>query len=221
MSYEYPFRLTKSFGFSALVVSYSYFSNAQTLYEAHMKPKPLSPTYQQAVYYGRHQQRHQQQLQAQQQSIPERTLWSYIIQLSSAIKKVHEQGQAVRVIDVSKVLVTGQNRFVRFLSFLPRLIFRSDSVRIGSCGIFDVLLFGTPQQDISLFQQDDFLKLGRLIFALCTNNVSASNQTNMQKSLEMMKKVYSVDVQALALFLCSKIPKVSGGRHELHWMKRE
>ena len=175
-----------------------------------MKPKPPSPTYQQTVYYGRHQQRHQQ-LQNQQQLIPERTLWSYIIQLLSAIKKVHENGQAVRMIDVSKVLVTGQNRFVLFvkLTFLP-LTLRSDRVRISSCCIFDVLLFGTPQQDITVFQQDDLVKLGRLIFALCTNNVSGSNQSNMQKSLEMMKKVYSVDVQALALFLCSKIPKVCG-----------
>jgi len=82
-----------------------------------MKPKP-PPTYQQAVYYGRHQQRHHQQLQSQQQVIPERTLWSYIIQLLSAIKKVHENGQAVRMIDVTKVLVTGQNRFVLFLSLL-------------------------------------------------------------------------------------------------------
>jgi PAB-dependent poly(A)-specific ribonuclease subunit 3 len=82
-----------------------------------MKPKP-PPTYQQAVYYGRHQQRHQQQLQAQQQVIPERTLWSYIIQLLSAIKKVHEHGQAVRMIDVSKVLVTGQNRFVLFMNLI-------------------------------------------------------------------------------------------------------
>lgn len=98
-------------------MSYAYFPNAQTLYEAHMKPKP-PPTYQQAVYYGRHQQRHQQQLQSQQQVIPERTLWSYIIQLLSAIKKVHENGQAVRMIDVTKVLVTGQNRFVLFLSLL-------------------------------------------------------------------------------------------------------
>lgn len=89
----------------ALVVSYAYYPNARTLYDAHMKPKP-PPAYQQTTYYGRH---HQQQ---QQQTIPERTLWSYIIQIASAIKKVHERGQAVRMIDVTKILVTGQNRFV-------------------------------------------------------------------------------------------------------------
>lgn len=50
--------------------------------------------------------------------LPERTLWSYIVQLASAIKRVHERGQAVRMLDVTKILVTGQNRFVvSFSSF--------------------------------------------------------------------------------------------------------
>ena len=126
-------RFSNTFTFLALVVCYAYFPNAQTLYEAHMKPKP-PPTYQQAVYYGRHQQRHQQQLQAQQQVIPERTLWSYIIQLLSAIKKVHEQGQAVRMIDVSKVLVTGQNRFVLSLCSIF-ILFIFVSIECGSARV--------------------------------------------------------------------------------------
>ena len=93
----------------ALVVVYAYHANAQTLYDAHIKPKV--PAYQQPVYYGRHQQLHKIQ-QAQHQILPERTLWSYIVQLASAIKKVHDKGQAVRMLDVTKILVTGQNRFV-------------------------------------------------------------------------------------------------------------
>lgn len=63
------------------------------------------------MYYGRHQQLHKLQ-QAQHQMLPEPTLWSYIVQLASAIKKVHDRGQAVRMLDVTKILVTGQNRFV-------------------------------------------------------------------------------------------------------------
>ncbi|KAF8900994.1 hypothetical protein CPB84DRAFT_1680170 [Gymnopilus junonius] len=176
---------TKAFNDNSLVVSYAYYPNARTLYEVHMKPKP-PPTYQQTTYYGRH--HHQQQ--QQQQTIPERTLWSYIIQIASAIKKVHERGQAVRMIDVTKILVTGQNR-----------------VRISSCSIFDILLYGAPQQDVTYFQHEDLQKFGKLVFALCTNNMSAANQANLQKSVDSMKKVYSLDVQAFALYLCSKIPK--------------
>lgn len=42
--------------------------------------------------------------------IPETTLWSYITQIASAIKKVHKAGLAVRSIEPSKILVTGKNR---------------------------------------------------------------------------------------------------------------
>ncbi|CAA7262110.1 unnamed protein product [Cyclocybe aegerita] len=175
---------TKSFNDSSLVVVYAYHPNAKTLYEAHVKPKPQ--TQQQTVFYGRHHHRHQQQ---QTQVMPENTLWSYIVQIASAIKKVHERGQAVRMIDVSKIIVTSQNR-----------------VRIGSCGIIDVLLYDT-QQDASFLQQEDLLAFGRLIYILCTNNLSAANQQNMPKSIDAVKRLYSADVQTLALYLCSKMHK--------------
>ena len=42
--------------------------------------------------------------------IPEQTLWSYIFQIASAIRAVHEAGFAVRMVDASKILWTGQNR---------------------------------------------------------------------------------------------------------------
>lgn len=44
--------------------------------------------------------------------IPERVIWTYVVQISSAIKQVHEARLAVRTIDATKILVTGQNRFV-------------------------------------------------------------------------------------------------------------
>ena len=103
------------------MVSYAYHPNSKTLYEAHMKPKPLPiPTYQQSVYYGRHHPRNHLSNQPQQQWIEERTLWSYIVQIASAIKAVHERGLAVRMIDVTKILVTGKNRcaFTPSLSYL-------------------------------------------------------------------------------------------------------
>lgn len=44
--------------------------------------------------------------------IPESTLWSYITQISSALKAIHGSGLAARNIDPSKILVTGKNRYV-------------------------------------------------------------------------------------------------------------
>ena len=43
--------------------------------------------------------------------MPERLIWSYIIQLSSALRVVHSAGLACRVIDPSKILMIGNSRW--------------------------------------------------------------------------------------------------------------
>ena len=82
---------------TALVVVYDYHPNAQTLYEAHLKPK--APQYQN----GR--------LQSQNTRLPERTIWTYVVQIASAMKAVHDAGFAMRIVDPTKVLLTGKNRY--------------------------------------------------------------------------------------------------------------
>ena len=81
------------------MIVYDYHPNAETLFSLHMKPKP--PTFQS----GRLQQSKDGSL------LPEQTLWSYIIQLASAIQAVHDAGLAVRVVDSTKILVTSKNRY--------------------------------------------------------------------------------------------------------------
>lgn len=138
-----------------------------------------------------------------QPMIPERVIWTYVVQISSAIKQVHEARLAVRTIDATKILVTGQNRFVvcffRFLSFLNL----NSSVRIGSCGLIDVLMHDTPQ-DISLLQQEDLLMFGRLLYALCCSTLAVTNGASFQKSLDTIGRQYSQDLKNAILFLMSK-----------------
>ncbi|KAK0497629.1 hypothetical protein EDD18DRAFT_1158663 [Armillaria luteobubalina] len=166
---------TRAFGDSSLVVAYAYHAGAKTLYDAHFKPQP--PTIQPSF---------RSHIQLQPTAISERTIWSYIVQIASAIKKVHEAGLAVRMIDVSKILVTGKNR-----------------IRISSCGIVDVLTYDA-QQDIHLLQLEDLSMFGRLIIALCCTNASAASGSNFQKSLEIMAQGYSPEIKNVALFLISK-----------------
>ena len=45
-----------------------------------------------------------------QKVIPERLIWSYVIQLSAAIRQIHSQGLCCRVIDPSKILLIGNSR---------------------------------------------------------------------------------------------------------------
>ncbi|KAL1699980.1 kinase-like domain-containing protein [Schizophyllum commune] len=169
---------TRAFNDNSLVVAYTYHPNAQTLYDMHFKNRN-----QQQQQYGSTSRFQPAQVQT---LIPERTIWSYIVQIASAVKKVHDLGQAVRMIDISKILVTSQNR-----------------VRIGSCGIIDILMHETPQ-DMTILQQEDLHMFGRLVFALCTLNPSGASSGNFSKSLELMGRNYSADMKNVALYLISK-----------------
>jgi hypothetical protein len=108
--------------FEALVVVYSYHPNSQTLAEVYLKgtnssastPTSSTPP---PVPGGRqpHFKPKPGQIGAFAQPrytnrIPERTLWSFIVQIANATKAVHDAGMAVRVLDSTKILVTGKNR---------------------------------------------------------------------------------------------------------------
>jgi PAB-dependent poly(A)-specific ribonuclease subunit 3 len=62
-------------------------------------------------------------------------------------------------------------------------------------------MYDTPQ-DMTLLQQEDLAMFGRLIFALCCNNLAAMN--NASKALETLGRQYSSDMKNVALFLVSK-----------------
>ncbi|KAF9221691.1 hypothetical protein BS17DRAFT_803255 [Gyrodon lividus] len=161
---------TRAFNDNSLVVSYDYHPNSQTLFELYLRPK--QSTFQQGKIGG-----------LMGVAIPETTLWSYIIQIANAIRAAHEAGLAVRMIDPTKILMTGKNR-----------------LRISSCGIVDVLMYDT-RQDLATVQQEDLVMFGRLVFALCCGNLSAMN--TLPKVLDMMGRMYSADIKVFALYLIS------------------
>lgn len=79
---------------AALVVAYDFHPYSQTLSDLHFKKNSYHNN-------GR----------SHSERIPEATLWSYIYQIASAIKAIHDVGLAVRVVDASKILMTGKNRY--------------------------------------------------------------------------------------------------------------
>lgn len=52
--------------------------------------------------------------------VPEPLLWTYVIQLSAALRAIHANGLAARCVDVSKILVHGKNK----VSFYGNDIFK-------------------------------------------------------------------------------------------------
>lgn len=83
----------------ALVVSYDYHPNSQTLFDVYMRPRQSA--FSLSRFGG-----------TTNTVISEATLWSYIIQIASAMRAAHEAGLAVRMVDPTKILLTGKNRYV-------------------------------------------------------------------------------------------------------------
>lgn len=81
----------------AVIFAYDYHPNSRTLFAEHFMPKPPA-----IGKNGR--------LQPQDMHIPEKVVWSYITQIANALKAIHSEGLAARMIDPSKILVTGRNR---------------------------------------------------------------------------------------------------------------
>ncbi|TKA54829.1 hypothetical protein B0A53_02638 [Rhodotorula sp. CCFEE 5036] len=117
-------------------------------------------------------------------ALPERVLWSYVVQIASALKCVHNSGLAMRTIDVNRVLVTGKNR-----------------VRLGGAGVLDCLTWDGGQA-IPAHQQDDLLAFGKLIIALACGSTQAVH--NLPKSVDHISRMYSPDLKNVVLYLLSK-----------------
>ncbi|ORY52958.1 hypothetical protein BCR33DRAFT_693378 [Rhizoclosmatium globosum] len=153
---------TKAFGDNSLVFVYDYFPLSTTLSAMYFVPLRAGA----------------------KPGVPEKSLWSYIIQISSAIKTLHSSGLAARILEPSKLLVTGKNR-----------------VRLNCCGIFDMINYDGGKNVIQ-FQQDDLVNFGRLIVALACGSLAAVH--NLPKSLEYISRQYTPDVKNVILLLLSK-----------------
>ncbi|KAK2563253.1 PAN2-PAN3 deadenylation complex subunit Pan3 [Acropora cervicornis] len=162
---------TKAF---ALVFAYDYHPGAETLLMRHFSGPdstlPVSPDgtllFPSNPRSGGVPNRHRP---GHRSPMPERLIWSYIIQLSSALRTVHAAGLACRVIDPSKVLLIGNSR-----------------LRINGCGIFDVLSFdasNSPNAMIPHFQQEDLTSLGKLVLALACYSLQAVQREHIQQYL--------------------------------------
>jgi PAB-dependent poly(A)-specific ribonuclease subunit 3 len=75
----------------ALIFSYDYHPLSKTLQEKHFGGRSGK-----SATWG--------------SGIPEVLLWSYVIQIGSALRQIHSASLAARVILPSKILVTGKNR---------------------------------------------------------------------------------------------------------------
>lgn len=172
-------------GEASIVFVYDFHPHATTLFAEHLLPKPprVDPR------TGR--------MQAVDMHVPERTLWSYLCQLASALRSVHRHGLAVRCIEPGKVVKTGRNR-----------------VRFNCCSVLDVLTYDPhhpPNGDSAAqLQTEDLYKLGALILSLACVSVNAVG--NLTSSLDSLSRHYSKELNDVVRWLLSDPAELQGGK---------
>ncbi|VDP13801.1 unnamed protein product [Soboliphyme baturini] len=89
--------MTRAFGDNSLVIVYDYHGGAETLKYRHFSDAGCrSPNGISGIDHAN-------------EPLPEALLWSYVVDLSSALRTIHSSGLAARTIDPSKILVLGKS----------------------------------------------------------------------------------------------------------------
>ncbi|KAL4003096.1 hypothetical protein ACH3XW_6200 [Acanthocheilonema viteae] len=115
--------------------------------------------------------------------VQESLMWSYIVQLSSALRAIHSAGMAARTVDPSKIIV-----------------FDKTKVMLSSCGILDVINPGNDHT-IQLHQQDDLNGLGRVLIALAMGSLHAIRRENISNSISIINQQCTTDLKNIITLL--------------------
>lgn len=199
---------TKAFGDNSVIFVYDYFPASETLMSCYFSNQLNSmnahPSGAILNGYSTSSRPYSQQ-QNTRKLLPEPTIWNYIIQISSALRAIHQMNLAFRSIDPSKIVLTSGWSTNSNNSFSNRG--RNARIRLAFCGVSDILtldafLHSNPRVLIQHFQQEDLLLFGRLCLALATNTLSAfSQQDNLQEYLDLIPRTYSNDLKNLITYL--------------------
>uniref|UniRef100_A0A5S6LUS9 PAN2-PAN3 deadenylation complex subunit PAN3 n=1 Tax=Xenopus tropicalis TaxID=8364 RepID=A0A5S6LUS9_XENTR len=178
---------TKAFGEHSLVFAYDFHAGSETMMSRHFND-PSADAYFTKRKWGQH----DGPLPRQHAGLlPESLIWAYIVQLSSALRTIHTAGLACRVMDPTKILITGKTR-----------------LRVNCVGIFDVLTYdGSQNNPVALmpqYQQADLISLGKVVLALACNSLAGIQRENLQKAMELVTINYSSDLKNLILYLLTE-----------------
>lgn len=152
----------RAFGDSSLIFSQDYHPLSETLAEHHF------PSAQKGQFRN---------------PVPatESILWSYIVQISNALRAIHSANLAARCVDLGKIILTDKNR-----------------IRLSACGILDVVNFENPKPLADL-RQEDFVAFGKVIVALATHTLPIG--LNLPTAVEQMGRNHSMALKETVLWL--------------------
>ncbi|KAJ5975981.1 PAB-dependent poly(A)-specific ribonuclease subunit 3 [Penicillium waksmanii] len=117
--------------------------------------------------------------------ITEQILWGYMTQIANALKAIHSNGIAARVLEPSKVLLTGKNR-----------------IRLNACAILDVVQFDT-QRTVADLQRQDLVNFGQMMVTLGANSPNVMH--NPAKAMEHFTRAYSPQMKNSVFWLLNSL----------------
>lgn len=119
--------------------------------------------------------------------IPEQVIWGYMTQIANALKSIHTNGLAARVLEPSKVLLTGKNR-----------------IRLNACAVLDVVQFDS-QRTVADLQRQDLVNFGQLMVTLGANSPNVMH--NPTKAMEHFTRAYSPQLKNSVFWLLNGLQK--------------
>ncbi|KAJ1912209.1 PAB-dependent poly(A)-specific ribonuclease subunit 3 [Tieghemiomyces parasiticus] len=119
------------------------------------------------------------------QRIDEPTLWSYTIQLASAVAAVHGRNLAFHSLAIEHILVTDKNR-----------------LHIDRASLLDFVTFDAPNNLVHL-QREDLTCLGRILIQLACGHLHAPKYN--KDALVFIQRYYSANFKQLILYLLGRM----------------
>ena len=171
--------ITKQFGDTSFVIVYDFLPGARTLKQLHFQGDNAGNFNIVGKGYMN---------KGKNDIIQESLLWNYIIQITSAMRLLHNSNLYCRVINPSKIIVTHRNR-----------------IRLNCIGAWELLSddanksYLIPRQ-----QQEDLVDLGKLIVCLACSSLSAILSSNLPKSSELITSSFTADVKQILQYLLQK-----------------
>ena len=115
--------------------------------------------------------------------LSETVIWTYVCQIASALQAIHSGGLAARVLDTTKILVTGKNR-----------------VRLNGCAVLDVIQH-EKQTPVAQLQKQDLVNFGLVILSLGANVMDVAQ--NFARAMDQFKRYYKPELQNAVVWLYS------------------
>ncbi|XP_055846663.1 PAN2-PAN3 deadenylation complex subunit PAN3 isoform X2 [Episyrphus balteatus] len=180
---------TKAFGDNSLVLVYDYHPGSQTLLSKYFTQAAEKNGYSDPFPGEARPFSHKSNLQRTSNGplLPEATIWAIIMQLTAGLRAVHQAGLACRVLDPTKIIVTGKR------------------VRFSFPGITDIATFDPNAANqlavASMHQQEDLTALGRLVLALACRCLQSVQRDSVQSSIDLVSRHYSSDLRNFIVYL--------------------